>query len=76
MNDDFKPRDQHAGQTTPHLGQGHLEKDALENSARKIDQGPNFGTPGDPRDADPDSIATIEKSYDELDREEGVPRAG
>jgi len=74
--DDFKPRDQHAGPDTPHLGQTHLEKDALENSARKIDQGPDFGTPGDPPDADPDSMATIEKSYEDIDREEGVPRAG
>lgn len=74
--DDFKPRDQHAGPETPHLGQTHLEKDALENGARKIDQGPNFGTPGDPPEPDPDSMAKIEKSYDDLDGEEGVPRAG
>lgn len=74
--DDFKPRDQHAGPATPHLGKSHLEKDALEKAARTIDQGPKFGTPGDPPDADPDRIVEIEKSYDDLGGEEGVPRAG
>lgn len=75
MND-FKPRDQHAGPSTAHVGETHLEKDALENSARAIDQGPTFGTPGDPPDPDPESIAEIEKSYEDLDGEEGVPRSG
>lgn len=74
--EDFKPRDQHAGPLTPHLGESHLEKDALENAARGIDQGPDFGTPGDPPDADPDSMAKIEKSYEDLDGEDGVPRSG
>jgi hypothetical protein len=74
--DDFKPRDQHAGPSTPHIGQSHLEKDTLEKQARKIDQGPNFGTPGDPPSANPDSIAKIEKSFDDLNGEDGVPRAG
>lgn len=74
--DNFKPRDQHPGPDTPHLGQDHHEKDLLEDAAKSIDQGPTFGTPGDPPDADPDSIAEIDKSYEDLDGEDGVPRSG
>jgi hypothetical protein len=74
--ENFKPRDQHNGPSTPHLGQSHLEKDAVENAAKAIDQGPAFGTPGDPPDADPESIHEIEKAYEDLDGEDGVPRSG
>ncbi len=73
---DFKPRDRHQGIPAPHLGQDHLEKDALDDAAGKIDQGPTFGTPGDPPGADPDSVDEIAGAFDDLDREDGVPRAG
>ena len=46
--ENFKPRDQHVGPAAAHVGQTHVEKDALENAAKEIDQGPHFGTPGDP----------------------------
>jgi hypothetical protein len=74
--ENFKPRDQHSGPPARHLGQSHLEKAGLEQAARTADQGPTFGTPGDPPDADPDSIDEIEKAYDDLDNENGVPRSG
>ena len=74
--ENFKPRGQHAGPSAPHLGQSHLEKDEVENAAKAIDQGPAFGTPGDPPDADPGSINAIKKAYEDLDGEEGVPRSG
>ena len=74
--ENFKPRDRHAGPSTTHLGQSHLEKDEVERAARAIDQGPSFGTPGDPPDANPDSISEIEKAYEDIDREDGVPRSG
>lgn len=74
--EDFKPRDQHLGPATPHLGQSHFEKDSIERAAKEIDQGPTFGTPGDPPDADPGSIDEIEKAYEDLDREDSVPRSG
>ena len=74
--ENFKPRDQHVGPTTAHLGQSHHEKDEVEQAAKAIDQGPTFGTPGDPPDPDPDSMDEIEKAHADLDGEEGVPRAG
>jgi hypothetical protein len=74
--ENFKPRDNHVGPSTAYLGQSHHDKDELEQAAKAIDQGPSFGTPGDPPDADPDSIEEIEKAYDDLDQERGVPRAG
>jgi hypothetical protein len=74
--EDFKPRDQHIGPSTAHLGQSHHDKDELQQAARAIDQGPSFGTPGDPPDADPESIGEIESAYDDLYHEDGVPRAG
>ena len=74
--ENFKPRDQHPGPSTPHLGQSHFKKDELEKAAKTIDQGPSFGTPGDPPDADQGSIEEIEKAYEDLDHEAGVPRSG
>jgi hypothetical protein len=74
--ENFKPRDRHAGPSTPHLGQSHIEKDSVENAAKVIDQGPTFGTPGDPPDADQGSVDEIEKAYEDIDREVGVPRSG
>jgi hypothetical protein len=74
--ENFKPRDQHMGVDAAHLGQSHFQKDGIENAAKAIDQGPTFGTPGDPPDADPDSIDEIEKAYEDLDQEDGVPRSG
>ena len=58
------------------MGQSHIEKDAVENAAKAIDQGPTFGTPGDPPDADQDSVDEIEKAYEDIDREDGVPSSG
>ena len=74
--ENFKPRDQHAGPASSHLGQSHFEKAELEQAAKTIDQGPTFGTPGDAPDPHPDSIEEIEKSYEDLDNEAGVPRSG
>ena len=73
---DFKSRDLHAGRTPDHVGQTHIEKDALEGAARAVDQGPNFGTPGTPPAADPRSIAEIEQAYDDVVTEKNVPRSG
>lgn len=72
----FKPRDRHRGPSAAHLGQSHFEKDRLTAAARAIDQGPAFGTPGDPPDADPESIADIEKAYEDLEDRDGAPRSG
>ena len=74
--ENFKPRDRHPGPSAPHMGQSHIEKDAVENAAKAIDQGPTFGTPGDPPDADQASVDEIEKAYEDIDREDGVPRSG
>ena len=74
--ENFKPRDQHAGPSAPHLGQSHFEKDEMERAAKTIDQGPTFGTPGDPPDPDPESIEEVETAYEDLDGENGVTRAG
>jgi hypothetical protein len=74
--ENFKPRDQHLGPSTAHLGHSHHDKDELDHAARAIDQGPTFGTPGDPPDADPDSIGEIEKAHEDLAREPGVTRPG
>jgi hypothetical protein len=74
--ENFKPRDRHAGPSAAHRGQSHLEKDEVVRAARAIDQGPSFGTPGDPPDADPESLEAIEKAYEDIGREDGVPRAG
>lgn len=74
--ENFKPRDQHVGPATTHLGQSHFQKDELDLAAKTADQGPTFGTPGDPPDADPGSIDEIEKAYEDLDAEDGVPRSG
>lgn len=74
--ENFKPRDQHPGPSTTHLGQSHHDKDELEQAAKAIDQGPTFGTPGDPPDPDPDSLDEIEKAYEDLGHEDGVPRSG
>lgn len=72
----FKPRDRHPGPSAPHLGRSHFEKDELEQAAKTIDQGPTFGTPGDPPDPDRESLGEIEKAYEDLDGEGGVPRSG
>lgn len=72
----FKPRDQHQGPETVHLGQSHRERDAVRNAAREVNAGPSFGTPGDPPDPDPKSIEKIEAAYDDLGGEDGVPRSG
>lgn len=53
--EDFKPRDQH-------FGQSRHDKDGLEQAAGAIDQGPSIGTPGDPPDADRDSTSEIDKA--------------
>ena len=74
--ENFKPRDRPPGPSAPPLGQSHIEQDAVENAAKAIDQGPTFGTPGDPPDADQDSVDEIEKAYEDIDREDGVPRSG
>lgn len=74
--ENFKPRDRHPGPSAPHLGQSHFEKDALTEAARSADQGPTFGTPGDPPDPDPASLDEIEKAYEDIDGEDGVPRSG
>lgn len=74
--EDFKPREDHRGKVEPHLGQSHFEKDQVENAANAIDQGPNFGTPGDPPDLDPDAEQEIDEAYENLAREKGVPRLG
>jgi hypothetical protein len=72
----FKSRDQHTGPSTTHLGQSHRDKDELEQAAKAIDQGPTFGTPGDPPDPNSSSMDEIEKAYEDLDNEDGVPRSG
>ena len=74
--ENFKPRDQHPGPTAPHLGQSHFEKDEVEQAAKAIDQGPTFGTPGDPPEPISSSLDEIEKAYEDLDAEDGVPRSG
>jgi hypothetical protein len=76
MMENFKPREAHRGQDMPHRGQSHFKKDEVENAAKAIDQGPNFGTPGDPPDLDPDAEHEIDEAYENLDREKGVPRSG
>ena len=53
MND-FKPRDDQRGADDQPSGKASVEK-----AKKVIDQGPNFGTPGDPPDADPDAIKDI-----------------
>lgn len=63
-------------QSTTHLGQTRSEKDVLNHAAQAADQGPTFGTPGDPPEPDPESIEEIETAYDDLDREDRVPRSG
>lgn len=74
--ENFKPREDHRGQVERHLGQSHFEKDEVENAAKAIDQGPNFGTPGDPPDLDPDAEQEIDEACEVLDREKGVARSG
>lgn len=74
--EDFKPRDEHRGKQNPYVGLSHHEKDEVENAAKAADQGPTFGTPGDPPDLDPDAKEEIADAYEDLDREEGVPRSG
>lgn len=72
----YKPREGHPGQLSPHLGQTHMEKDQLLQSARKIDEGPSFGTPGEPPPPNPDSLTEIEQAFEDLGREESVVRSG
>lgn len=74
--DDHKPRDQHRGIEEPHLGRSHFEKDQVERAAKAIDQGPTFGTPGDPPGLDPKARDEIEDAYEDIDGEAGVPRSG
>jgi hypothetical protein len=74
--EDFKPRENHRGQDEPHVGQSHFEKDQVANAAKAIDQGPDFGTPGDPPGLDPNAKQELDEAYEDIDREEGVPRAG
>jgi len=74
--EDFKPREHHRGKVESHLGQSHFEKDQVENAAKAIDQGPKFGTPGDPPGLDPDAEHELDEAYEDLDREKGVPRSG
>lgn len=62
--EDFKPRDRQLGPATDHIGQPRRDKSELEKAATTIDQGPNFGTPGDPPDADPDALDEIEEAQD------------
>jgi hypothetical protein len=76
MQEDFKPRDEHRGQQNPYVGLSHHEKDEVENAAKAADQGPTFGTPGDPPGLDPDAKEEIEQAYEDIDREAGVPRSG
>lgn len=76
MEEDFKPRDEHRGPQNPYVGLSHQQKDKIENAARAADQGPTFGTPGDPPALDPDVKAKLDDAYEDLDREEGVPRSG
>lgn len=72
----FKPRDQHQGPETVHLGQSHIESDAVKNAARDVDAGPSFGTPGDPPEPDPESLEKIANAYEDRSGEDGVPRSG
>ena len=72
----FKPRDQHRGPPTPHLGQSHFRRDQIEEAARKIDQGPSFGTPGEPPEPDIDRLTDIEQGFEDLGREGNVGRSG
>jgi hypothetical protein len=76
MEEEFKPRDEHRGQQNPHVGLSHHQKDKVENAAKAADQGPTFGTPGDPPGLDPDVRQELEDAYEDIDREEGVPRSG
>ena len=57
----FKPRERHREPSAPHLGDSHFEKDQVLCDARKVDEGPSFGTPGEPPGLDPDSQAEIEE---------------
>ena len=74
--ENFEPRDKHAGHSTADPGQSNRDKRKLEWAAEAIDQGPSFGTPGDPPDADPGSVDKIEKTYEERERERNTLRAG
>jgi len=74
--EDFKPRENHRGKVEPHLGQSHFEKDQVENAAKAIDQGPKFGTPGNPPGLNPDAEQEIDEGYENPDRKAGVLRSG
>lgn len=74
--ENFKPRDNRVGPSTDHLGQPRHHRQELEQATQVIDQGPSFGTPGDPPDADPESIDEIEKAHEGLGRPRETRRAG
>lgn len=63
--ENFEPRDQQASTSSTRDDASGHDKDALKPAADKIDQGPAFGTPGEPPDADPDAIEEIEKAHED-----------
>ena len=76
VQENFKPRDEQRRRQSPYLGQSHYEKDAVKDAANAADQGPTFGTPGDPPGLEPDAKKEIEQAYEDIDREAGVARSG
>ena len=71
--ENFKPRDRH--QEPSALHRDEPDKSERDKAATAIDQGPSFGTPGDPPDADPQRIAEIEKAYPDLGHEDDATRS-
>jgi hypothetical protein len=76
VSETYKPREDHRGPDTIHIGQSHIEKDRLERAAKAINQGPTFDFPGTPPSADNANPIEIEQASEDLDGEANVARSG
>ena len=52
----------------------HTRDDTVADAEKTIDQGPTFGTPGDPPDLDPKAKHEIIDPKENLDAEQGFPQ--